>query len=281
MNQTGFLIAARRGADEFFTSTSAYDRPSWVPVAEATVYYSADAATQAQNKLIKRGSHNAVIVPVSEAMSFEFPNGEVVTPGEDEPPVEDESGMVADEHQDVCPECSHDPCTCEMGDEGDVSMTDEPSMMDDEEDITDETLPPIRMESEEPKKIEYNHPATDGEVDYGGDQHEDKISTPSSVMSDLNAAIAEFEKEVEKYDGHDNDTASFYMTAVDSFRTLKDHLQDGTALGIKNAQIEMTRWMSPIGNKLPASVRRFVESGGKKTTLSERFQELRQAKREQ
>lgn len=134
MKQTGYVIArsARRG--EFFVSSSSYDRPRWVPLTEATVYHTADAADRALGKLLRNGSYESRLVDLTELTQFTMPNGETITPGEREQedqmptqdvpgdtelPVDDDQGMVADKQQDVCPECGHEPCTCEhhAGDE--------------------------------------------------------------------------------------------------------------------------------------------------------------------
>lgn len=63
---TGYIIARNRAKKEFFTSSSAYDRPRWITVAEATVYATAELAQAAAIKLAKKGSYEARVVHISE-----------------------------------------------------------------------------------------------------------------------------------------------------------------------------------------------------------------------
>lgn len=73
MKKQGYLIAQNKGVSAFFTSSSAYDRPSWTPVTEATVYPTAEIAQNALSKLLANGSYSARLVEAS-TMQFEFPD---------------------------------------------------------------------------------------------------------------------------------------------------------------------------------------------------------------
>ena len=65
MKKTGYVIAKNKGLSEFFTSSSAYDRPRWVSVNEATTYPTAELADLASKKLYKSsGAYEARVVPV-------------------------------------------------------------------------------------------------------------------------------------------------------------------------------------------------------------------------
>lgn len=134
----GYLIAKNSLTKEFFTSSSAYDRPVWKPVAEATVYPTAELADAAAKKLYKNGSYSARLISLQE-LNLSFEPIDRTEPSEEElPPVGDEMGdaegkpeddMVAGEQNDVCPECEHEPCTCEDHDDEDL----------DDEDLADVT----------------------------------------------------------------------------------------------------------------------------------------------
>ena len=146
----GYLIARNKAKTEFFISSSAYDRPQWKAVTEATVYRSVELAERALSKLLKQGAYEARLVDLKEAISFEHPNGEVSTgrgkfaetPGGNEFPKDDavgdmdapkdDSEMTADDGIDseVCPECEHEPCTCD-------------EEFDDDSDEYDENDPPL------------------------------------------------------------------------------------------------------------------------------------------
>ncbi len=65
MKKTGYVIAKNKGLNEFFTSSSAYDRPRWVSITEATTYPTAELADLASKKLYKSsGAYEARVVPV-------------------------------------------------------------------------------------------------------------------------------------------------------------------------------------------------------------------------
>lgn len=121
-HQTGYLITLPGKKKEFFTASSAYDRPKWVPLEEATVYYTVELAQAARKKLIKSGVFEAQLVSVSELVQFEFPNGEIAVSGKQDSHEGDprneypKDEMVASSQEQVCPECEHDPCTCEHED---------------------------------------------------------------------------------------------------------------------------------------------------------------------
>lgn len=67
MNKAGYVIAKNKGLTEFFTSSSAYDRPRWVSLSEATTYPTAELAERASTKLYKSSSSYAArVVSVSQ-----------------------------------------------------------------------------------------------------------------------------------------------------------------------------------------------------------------------
>lgn len=69
MKKTGYVIAKNKGLNEFFTASSAYDRPRWVSLAEATTYPTAELAERASTKLYKSsGAYEARTIPVQELM---------------------------------------------------------------------------------------------------------------------------------------------------------------------------------------------------------------------
>lgn len=139
----GYLIARTKAKTEFFTSSSSYDRPQWKGLRESTVYPTVEMAQNALQKLLKNGlAYEARLVPLAEAMTFDFPNGESITtphhgkfsqtPGGNEYPKgdqvsnpgspedtgdEDDSEMTADGEGGVCSACGHEPCTCEKSDD--------------------------------------------------------------------------------------------------------------------------------------------------------------------
>lgn len=128
MKKEGYVVARNRGRTQFFTASSAYDRPVWTPIAEATVYLTADMAQRAAVKLATNGQYEARIVPVAEAMELSMP-APASRPEEDVPNAggldvevqpDGEGGleMTAQEQEPACEVCSHCPCTCDTDTDG-------------------------------------------------------------------------------------------------------------------------------------------------------------------
>src|SRR5512139_767142 len=101
MKKTGYVIAKNKSLQEFFVASSAYDRPRWVPLAEATVYPTADIAQTASTKLYKSsGAYEARLASYADLMeAFGSEKQSVGAPVADEVPndqvTDDEDQMVA------------------------------------------------------------------------------------------------------------------------------------------------------------------------------------------
>lgn len=95
------------GSNEaFYTASSAYDRPKWIKLHEATQYTLAETASGVVEKLLRHGFASARVVTVSEAMDVVFGQANKM------PPL-----MIATnvEDADICPDCECDPCECNDG----------------------------------------------------------------------------------------------------------------------------------------------------------------------
>lgn len=311
MTKEGYVVARNRKTEQYFTSTSSYDRPRWTAVKEATVYMSAELAQKAAVKLGINGAYGACIIPLKEAMSFQMPD-EQLPPSDMQPQNPDGmemdigpdgnggTEMTAADQEEPCEQCQHSPCTCDHGDDVDddiaahfddmgdkISDPSDPGMVGDEQDgesvddLVDDELKnqprSPRMESIDTTvhKITYANAAqTDAEdtTAHAPDAELDaKVKVPSEVISDLKAAIAKFDKDGKEYDKRDDARASFSMTIAGAFEELLDLLQQGTVEGVKMAQVKMTSWMNPITSNLPVSVQKFIFTGGKKATLKDLF----------
>lgn len=297
MSKTGYVIARNRAADQFFTSTSAYDRPKWTAVSEATVYHTAELAHTAAVKLARNGAYECRLVPLSEALPAS-PGAITATaaaPGEDFVPSDDtsaepDSGMVADEQTDTCGECKHDPCTCDsseadIDDIVDQALNDsQPNDVDVDDDIDDfgaqpdedEILPKLGESIDTTvKPIKYTDPvsASKGEpLTYSGaNAHEDKVKIPANVLSDIAKAIAEHKSIADHSNARDDATGSMSLTVVDVLQQLKTLFDEGTTESIKRAQILATSLMSPVAQHVPESVKKFIHYGGRTPTLKDLF----------
>lgn len=138
MKKTGYVIAKNKSLQEFFIASSAYDRPRWVPLAEATVYPTADIAQTASTKLYKSsGSYEARLASYAELVEAMGRDDAPAFPGEEPQsigaPVADEvpNDQAADEDKMTAQsQGGEDPdADAEMG------MSDED--LDDEEDQGD------------------------------------------------------------------------------------------------------------------------------------------------
>ena len=116
MAKQGYVIAKSQKIAEYFTSRSPYDNPQWITLDEATVYSTADMASNAAAKLFKKGSFSAHIVSLTElAMPMQS-----LSPMSSEPVrqinAEPSNNVVANTQTEVCPQCDHNPCTCDEDD---------------------------------------------------------------------------------------------------------------------------------------------------------------------
>lgn len=146
MKKNGYLIAQNGSTNTFFTSSSAYDRPTWLPLKEATIYPTAELAQNAMKKLFANGSYSARLVEAA-TMQFEFPDEgpnkdqEPITRSTDELPFdtsnlgqnpddinqEDQDGMTAGQDLNVPDEINLDDDEVEpTGDESGDELGDEP-----------------------------------------------------------------------------------------------------------------------------------------------------------
>ena len=159
MSKTGYLIARNRKNDEYFTSSSAYDRPRWTPVAEATVYATAELAQNAIKKLLRYGAYEARVLSLQEAIELEMPDEKMPPAAGDMPPMDGEelppeddpdAEMVAMDQDEPCEMCDHCPCTCDDDEDGvddivDAKLSGEelPPMDGEELPVDGEELPPM------------------------------------------------------------------------------------------------------------------------------------------
>lgn len=248
MSKTGYLIARNKKVDAFFTASSAYDRPNWKPVNEATVYATAEMAQNAIKKLLRYGAYEARLIPLAEAIELSMPDEELPPARGDMPPMDGEELPPMD-GEDLPP-------------------------MDDE-------MPPRSpfRESYEladkPQTIKFKDPAAadpaGAKSEPSAGDHEEKCACPAELLTDLQKVIDEMTKCAEMANTRDDTRASFCMTVAEAMKTLKDKLSLGTIAGIKAAQVEMTSWMNPITVHVPVSVQKFIFMGGRKPTLKDMF----------
>ena len=217
--------------------------------------------------------------------------------------------MVAGEQQDVCPECEHEPCTC-PGEELDDEFGDLESDGEFDLEFDDEDMPPDgeldgeldgddELEQEADPRFDDRRLGMAARSPMGGPRMESAsiikdpaqkvddntsfvsdgtVRVPSNVISELKAKITELEKEAEFNKG-DDARASFCLTATGAMKEVLDLLQKGTSDSVKMANVRMSSFMNPITSKIPASVVKFVYSGGTKPSLKDLFNSKRENKK--
>jgi hypothetical protein len=143
----------------------------------------------------------------------------------------------------------------------------------------------VKESTEVYKEVKMKDPAVstakpDADLSHAGAlPHEDSITVPSELLAQLKKVVDAFRKEAEEKDGIDDTRGSFCLTAADALQQVYDDLSAGTSLGMKQAQIHMTSFMSPITNQIPADVITFITRGGRKSNLKDLFSGIKESKR--
>lgn len=306
MKNQGYVIARNRARNEFFTASSAYDRPQWKPVAEATVYPTAELAQSAVVRLAKHGAYEARLMHVSETFEFELPPQDGGEPEQMEvdmmPGKDGDVEMVAQTQEEPCDVCTHCPCTCDGDTDGVDDIVDAEVMGDEASDaalmgasdldrlaarIGESATMPAKPQADgtpapnnktavdlkAPEVIKYKDASAEHEAESSqpGMKHDDKVKVPPEVLSDLQKVIDEFAKCADTNSSRNDDKASFCMTVTDAFTEVKELISQGTVESVKAAQIKVTAMMNPISAYLPVSVQKFIHMGGRKPSLKDLF----------
>ena len=126
----------------------------------------------------------------------------------------------------------------------------------------DEAAPAITDKNESPNQLDHLEPSPT-------DDHDRKVSVPASVKTALRTQAAQARKEAKELGVADKDAKWFYENLAKMFEELLGHLDGGTVLDIKKAQIFMSSLMGPMLHKIPAEVVSFVAKGGAERTLKD------------
>ncbi len=143
INKTGYLIAQNNTRTTFFTSSSAYDKPKFVPVTEATNYPTAEIAHIALTKLYKNGIYSAKLVE-AVSMQFDFPDE---GPNKNQPSITQTSGeedmtagqLSGDPEEDLNDDGDDE---IEMGDDFDREFDEDDDQNQEEQSITSDERNP-------------------------------------------------------------------------------------------------------------------------------------------
>lgn len=272
MKKQGYMIAQNGTATAFFTSSSAYDRPIWTSLQEATTYPTAELADKALQKLLKNGAYSARLVEAT-SMDIELPPDEEQDPNAlppeeapmDELPPEDElAGEESiegedDEDEMVAGQLSDDPLDDLNIEDDDIETGDE--FEGDEEELPvregiDTTVQTIKFNQDTRNERDTNF-SKDIEPSYTD------IKIPSNVMRAIKSSIDTYNKAAEFNNGRDDAQASMALTIVDALENIKACLDLGTQEGVKQAQIKITTFMNPITSNFPPEVIDFLYKSGR------------------
>jgi hypothetical protein len=101
------------------------------------------------------------------------------------------------------------------------------------------------------------------------------VKVPAKVKSDLKAEIDKIDAAAKKLNVYDKEAKQFYKDLANAFTDLMNHIDGGTVGDIKRAQIYMTSLMSPMMNKIPATVINFLATGGERRSLKDYYTEVK------
>lgn len=90
-----------------------------------------------------------------------------------------------------------------------------------------------------------------------------KVAVPAKIKNQLKEQAVEARKLAETFNMRkDWDSKNFHENLADAYETLVNFLNKETIYGIKEAQVFMTSLMSPMMNKIPPDVIKFIAAGG-------------------
>lgn len=103
------------------------------------------------------------------------------------------------------------------------------------------------------------------------------VRVPSKITSALKAEADTARKLAETFTlRKDWDNKNFHENLANAFDTLNGFLEKGTIYGIKEAQVFMTSLMSPMMNKIPADVIKFIAAGGAQRSLKSYLNDVKE-----
>lgn len=103
----------------------------------------------------------------------------------------------------------------------------------------------------------------------------EKVTVPQNVKTSLQETINELRRVAEKIEKRDPAQSWFNNMAADAMQEILNNLNLGTVMGIKEAQIQTTKLMGPILQRIPDEVFHFIARGGQNRSLKDYFYEVK------
>lgn len=102
-------------------------------------------------------------------------------------------------------------------------------------------------------------------------EENEKVKVPNNLKSALKEAIKAFKDDAAKQGNTHTarENAQMMMDTAEAFQQILDHLNEGSVMDIKHAQIFTQTLMGPMLHKLPDGVWDFLTHGGQKRSLKD------------
>jgi len=107
------------------------------------------------------------------------------------------------------------------------------------------------------------------------DGNTEKVHVPQSIKTTLQNTISELRQVAERVEKRDPAQHWFNNMAADAIEEILNYLKQGTVTGIKEAQIQTTKLMGPILQRIPDEVFLFIARGGQNRSLKDYFYEVK------
>lgn len=308
---TGYIIRKHQHSNDFFTSKSAYDKPDWVGLKEATIFHSAESAEKAVKKLWMAGSMAAQIVNTSQLS--ESRTGAKAAPQKPAPAKKAlECPYCGKEHDELDAECCGEKGHVEkkavesaeahhisiFAPKQRVRLIDDGAAYEVVQDtgignvsikkigedhaqtivvkaqqLTVEALTEAAADAQSVEFKDANVVEPEDKTSSVAASHEDAFNVPAGIASAIKAVVTDFQQKADESEGVDAEKTSFALTVVDAAEALLADLDLGTTAGFKAAQIKLASYMSPITNQFPSDVILFILQGGPRLSLKSLFDE--------
>ena len=102
-----------------------------------------------------------------------------------------------------------------------------------------------------------------------------KIKIPARIKKLLATEIKELRKAADKVVKRDKALSYFYSNTADAFDVIMQHFDTGTEYAMKMAQVDTTKLMSPMIQRLPDEVYDYIIRCGKTKKLGDFFREVK------
>lgn len=274
------------GSKLYFSSAGSYDRPKWVPLAEATRYVASDFASKAHTHLIRNMFLNTSIVSEATEQAAQMvaakqaepktPNYDLTSDTEESREEEQVNVMVNDDLGIEEPEEPEEA----MPVDDPMNANDYPDQPNEEEQLVDTTIDDgasevdlTISESDQPKAKEIELKDTTKPLEDLVPGENEGVQVPDAIIRALDHTAKEADIIADTTGAMEKQ--QFAIALAGNARILAELLRKKTVDSIRDAQIKLTSLDNRLFYRLPRLATDFIMSGGKKQTVSDLFTTLR------